>query len=45
VPTNATRSYSFRVTLKKGSYTWTVKATDAAGNAGTASAAKKLVVK
>jgi len=45
VPANTLRSYSFKVTLKKGSYTWMVKATDAAGNVGKASAAKKLVVK
>ncbi|HEY5474712.1 MAG TPA: Ig-like domain-containing protein, partial [Candidatus Limnocylindrales bacterium] len=45
VPTNEARSYSFKVTLKKGSYTWTVKAKDAAGNVGNASVAKKLIVK
>jgi hypothetical protein len=33
------------VTLKKGSYTWIVKATDLAGNVGKESAAKKLIVK
>ena len=42
---NKARSYTFKVTLKKGSYTWTVKATDVAGNVGKASAAKKLIVK
>jgi hypothetical protein len=34
-----------KVTLKKGSYTWTVKATDLADNAGKASVAKKPMVK
>lgn len=38
-------SCSFKVALKKGSYTWTVQATDIAGNVGKASAAKKLTVK
>jgi photosystem II stability/assembly factor-like uncharacterized protein len=45
VPTNKARSNVFKVNLKKGTYTWTVKATDIAGNAGKASAAKKLTVK
>jgi hypothetical protein len=45
VPTNEASSYSFKVTLKKGSYTWTVEATDIAGNVGEACAAKKLIVK
>jgi hypothetical protein len=45
VPTNKACSYFLRVTLKKGGYTWTVKATDAAGNVGRVSAAKKLVVR
>ena len=45
MPTNKARSYSFKVTLKKGSYTWTVKATDIAGNVGKASAAKTLTVR
>ena len=44
VPTNKVSSYSFRVTLAKGAYTWTVKATDIAGNVGKVSAAKKLTV-
>jgi hypothetical protein len=33
------------VTVKKGSYSWSVRATDIAGNTGNASAAKKLIVK
>jgi peptidoglycan/xylan/chitin deacetylase (PgdA/CDA1 family) len=37
-------SYSFGVKLAKGTYTWTVKATDIAGNAGRASVAKDLIV-
>lgn len=45
VPSNKARSFFFKVALKKGSYTWTVKATDVAGNAGKASAAKKLTVR
>ena len=45
VATNKAGSYTFKVTLKKGSYSWSVTATDIAGNAGTASAAKKLIVK
>lgn len=45
VPTNKVSSYSFRVTLAKGGYTWTVKATDIAGNAGKVSAARKLTVR
>ena len=32
VPMNTTEMYSFRVTLKKGSYRWSVSATDLAGN-------------
>jgi len=44
VPTNVAQTYTCNVTLPKGSYKWTVKATDIAGNAGTVSAAKKLVV-
>ena len=44
-PTNKARSYSFKVTLKKGGYTWTVKAIDIAGNVGKASAAKRLIVR
>jgi hypothetical protein len=43
--TNKAGSYTFKVTLKKGSYIWTVKATDIAGNAGKASATKKLTVR
>ena len=45
VATNKARSYTFKVTLKKGSYRWTVKATDIAGNTGKVSAAKKLTVR
>ena len=45
VLTNKARSYVFKVTLKKGSYTWTVQATDIAGNIGTQGATKKLIVK
>jgi hypothetical protein len=45
VTTNEARSYAFKVTLKKGSYTWTVKATDIAGNVGKAGTARKLTVK
>jgi hypothetical protein len=45
VLTNRARSYSLKVTLARGSYSWTVKATDIAGNAGKVSAAKKLVVR
>jgi len=45
VPANKVRSCSFKVKLKKGNYTWTVKATDIAGNVGKVSAAKKLIVK
>jgi hypothetical protein len=44
VPTNKTSRCSFRVTLAKGGYTWTVKATDISGNVGKVSAAKKLTV-
>jgi hypothetical protein len=43
--TNKAQSCSFKITLKKGSYTWSVKATDIAGNAGKASGTKKLIVK
>ena len=43
--TNKAGSYTFKVTLKKGSYSWSVTATDIAGNAGNASTAKKLIVK
>jgi hypothetical protein len=35
----------YKVRLKKGSYTWRVTATDAAGNVGAASKLKKLTVK
>jgi hypothetical protein len=45
VATNKARSYAFKVTLKKGSYSWTVKATDIAGNVGKLSAARKLTVR
>jgi hypothetical protein len=45
IATNKAHSCAFKVSLKKGSYTWTAKATDVAGNAGKASAAKKLIVK
>jgi hypothetical protein len=45
VPANKARTYAFKVTLKKGNYTWTVRATDIAGNAGKASTAKTLSVK
>jgi hypothetical protein len=45
VAANKAGSYTFKVTLKRGSYNWTVKATDIAGNAGKASATKKLIVK
>jgi FG-GAP repeat/Bacterial Ig-like domain len=45
VTANKARSYTFKVTLKKGGYTWTVRATDAAGNVGKVSKAKKLIVK
>ena len=38
-------SYSLRVRLAKGSYSWTVKAMDTAGNVGRTSVAKKLIVK
>ena len=39
-----TQSYIFRCLLPKGSYRFTVAATDAAGNRGTAAAANTLVV-
>jgi len=45
VATNKAGRYTFKVALKKGGFTWTVKATDIAGNAGKASTAKKLIVK
>ena len=45
VPTNKIRRYTFRVNLPRGVYTWTVKATDIAGNVGKASAAKRLTVR
>jgi cytochrome c len=44
VPTNVAETYTFKVTLPIGSYKWTAKATDIAGNAGPVSAAKKLMV-
>jgi hypothetical protein len=37
--------YKYKVRLKKGSYTWSVTATDAAGNVGAMSKLKKLTVK
>ena len=43
--TNKAASYSFKVSLKRGSYLWSVQATDIARNAGKASAARKLIVK
>lgn len=43
--TNQAETCSFKATLKKGSYTWSVKATDIAGNVGKVSALKKLVVR
>ena len=45
VPTNTTQSCSLKASFKKGSYTWTVKAADIAGNVGKAGAARKLIVK
>ncbi|HTX68791.1 MAG TPA: hypothetical protein VMH50_06550, partial [Thermoleophilia bacterium] len=42
---NLTCCCTFKVTLKKGSYKWTVSAVDAAGNAQTKTSTKKLVVK
>ena len=44
VPTNTTQSCSLKASFKKGSYTWTVKAADIAGNVGKAGAARKLIV-
>jgi hypothetical protein len=35
VPMNTTETYSFRVTLNKGSYRWSVSTTDLAGTAQT----------
>ncbi len=32
VPMNTTETYSFRVTLNKGSHRWSLSATDLAGN-------------
>jgi hypothetical protein len=32
VPMSTTETYSFRVTLDKGAYRWSVSATDLAGN-------------
>ena len=37
--------YKYKVRLKKGSYTWRVTATDAAGNVGVMSKVKKLTVR
>ena len=45
VPVNKNLAYKFKVRLKKGRYTWTVTAVDAAGNAGKASKARTLRVK
>ena len=44
-PTNQALSYRYTCKLAKGSYSWKVQATDAAGNASKASAARKLRVK
>jgi hypothetical protein len=44
-PTNRALSHRYTCELAKGSYSWKVQATDAAGNAGKASTAKKLIVK
>ena len=43
--TNKAASYTFKVALKKDRYSWTVKATDIAGNVGKVSAARMLNVK
>lgn len=45
VPTNTARSYSFRVTLKKGTYTWRVTAPDIARHIGGVSVSKQRTVK
>ena len=45
VPVNVTRTYSFKVKLKKGTYKWIVSATDAAGNLQLRASTKKLIVK
>ena len=45
VATNKAAGSTFKVTLKKGTYRWTVKAADIAGNASKVSPAKKLTVK
>jgi hypothetical protein len=44
-PMNSDRSYSFRCTLKKGSYRWYVYATDLAGNQQASAASNSLRVK
>jgi hypothetical protein len=43
--TNAALTYRYRAALKKGSYTWRVLATDAAGNTAVRMLAAKLTVK
>jgi hypothetical protein len=42
---SGTQSFAFKVTLKKGTYTWTARATDAAGNVQAQGSVKKLTVK
>jgi hypothetical protein len=45
VATNRTASCSFSVSFKKGSYTWSLRATGAAGTTSAWSATKRLTVK
>jgi photosystem II stability/assembly factor-like uncharacterized protein len=45
VVVNATAVYKYKATLPKGLYTWTLKATDAAGNVQLKSGVKKLTVR
>ena len=44
-PVNSTQTASFKCTLPKGTYTWTVYATDSAGNKQANAAKAKLTVK